>query len=208
MYSIAAVPGLVAAPGCTTSVNTDMGKDYYNILGVAREATEEEIKKGYRKMALKYHPDKNKDPGAEEKFKEISEAYEVLSDKDKRAAFDRFGSDGLRPGGGSPGHHQHFRGSFSTNPTDPFDLFRTFFGGRDPFSDPFGTGDPFASMFSQAGSSSPGHQQGAAGIFSSDPFFSTTGELWPRTFRFQIRYTTLPRSEWWSRWWSIPECDE
>jgi len=154
-----------------------MGKEYYNILGVAREATEEEIKKGYRKMALKFHPDKNKDPGAEEKFKEISEAYEVLSDKDKRAAFDRFGSDGLRPGGGSsgggPGHHM-FTGSFSNNPTDPFDLFRTFFGGRDPFSDAFGGSDPFAAMFNhpQAGPQSPHRQQAAGGLFGSDPFFS------------------------------------
>jgi len=151
-----------------------MGKDYYNILGVNRDATEEEIKKGYRKMALKYHPDKNKDPGAEEKFKEVSEAYEVLSDKDKRAAFDRFGSDGLRPGGRSTGHHR-FTESFTNSPTDPFDLFRTFFGGRDPFNDPFGNGDPFASIFSQSGSQSPRHQQGAAGIFSTDPFFSQTG---------------------------------
>lgn len=57
-----------------------MGKDYYKILGVSRSATDDEIKKAYRKMALKYHPDKNSDPGAEEKFKEIAEAYEVLSD--------------------------------------------------------------------------------------------------------------------------------
>ena len=57
-----------------------MGKDYYAILGVGKNATEDELKKAYRKMALKYHPDKNKDPGAEDKFKEIAEAYEVLSD--------------------------------------------------------------------------------------------------------------------------------
>lgn len=57
-----------------------MGKDYYQILGVSRSATADEIKKAYRKMALKYHPDKNSDPGAEEKFKEIAEAYDVLSD--------------------------------------------------------------------------------------------------------------------------------
>ena len=73
-----------------------MGKNYYNILGVEKNASEDEIKKAYRKMALKYHPDKNKDPGAEDMFKEISEAYEVLSDKDKRAAFDRYGSEGVR----------------------------------------------------------------------------------------------------------------
>lgn len=151
-----------------------MGKDYYNILGVEKNATEDEIKKGYRKMALKFHPDKNKDPGAEEKFKEISEAYEVLSDKDKRAAFDRFGSDGLRPGGGSSPSHG-FTGHFSHHPTDPFDLFRTFFGGRDPFSDAFG-GDPFSTMFNHAhgGPQSPRHQT-ASTIFGSDPFFNRGG---------------------------------
>ena len=57
-----------------------MGKDYYKILGVGRNATDDELKKAYRKLALKYHPDKNKDPGAEDRFKEIAEAYEILSD--------------------------------------------------------------------------------------------------------------------------------
>ena len=57
-----------------------MGKDFYKILGVSRDATDSELKKAYRKLALKYHPDKNKEPGAEDKFKEIAEAYEVLSD--------------------------------------------------------------------------------------------------------------------------------
>ena len=61
-----------------------MGKDYYRILGVSRDATDEQLKKAYRKKALKYHPDKNKDPGAEDKFKEIAEAYEVLSDRKYR----------------------------------------------------------------------------------------------------------------------------
>ncbi len=58
-----------------------MGKDYYNLLGISRGASQDEIKKAYKKMALKYHPDKNKDPGAEDKFKEIAESYEVLSDR-------------------------------------------------------------------------------------------------------------------------------
>jgi len=153
--------------------STRMGKEYYNILGVERNATEDEIKKAYRKMALKFHPDKNKDPGAEEKFKEISLAYEVLSDKDKRATFDRFGSEGLRPGGGNSASHTHgFTGTFSQNPTDPFDLFRTFFGGRDPFSDAFGSGDPFASMFNnpQAGAHSHSPHQAASSFFGSGVF--------------------------------------
>lgn len=72
-----------------------MGKNYYNTLGIDRQSTDDEIKKAYRKLALKYHPDKNKHPGAEERFKEIAEAYEVLSDSNKRAAFDRYGEDNI-----------------------------------------------------------------------------------------------------------------
>lgn len=81
-----------------------MGKDYYKILGIAKNASEDDIKKAYRKLALKYHPDKNKSSGAEEKFKEIAEAYEVLSDKKKRDIYDQVGEEGLKggiPGGGS-----------------------------------------------------------------------------------------------------------
>ena len=72
-----------------------MGKNYYTTLGIERQSTDDEIKKAYRKLALKYHPDKNKHPGAEERFKEIAEAYEVLSDSNKRAAFDRYGEDNI-----------------------------------------------------------------------------------------------------------------
>ncbi|KAL2294130.1 hypothetical protein Nmel_007852 [Mimus melanotis] len=72
-----------------------MGKDYYKILGIQSGANEDEIKKAYRKMALKYHPDKNKDPNAEEKFKEIAEAYDVLSDPKKRAVYDQYGEEAI-----------------------------------------------------------------------------------------------------------------
>lgn len=73
-----------------------MGKDYYKILGIPSGANEDEIKKAYRKMALKYHPDKNKEPNAEEKFKEIAEAYDVLSDPKKRGLYDQYGEEGKR----------------------------------------------------------------------------------------------------------------
>ncbi len=73
-----------------------MGKDYYKILGLVRGASDDDIKKAYRKMALKYHPDKNKSPGAEERFKEIAEAYEVLSDKRKREVYEQYGEEGLK----------------------------------------------------------------------------------------------------------------
>lgn len=71
-----------------------MGKDYYGILGIQKGASEDEIKKAYRKQALKYHPDKNKSPNAEEKFKEIAEAYDVLSDAKKKDIYDKFGEEG------------------------------------------------------------------------------------------------------------------
>ncbi|KFW92885.1 DnaJ subfamily B member 5, partial [Phalacrocorax carbo] len=101
-----------------------MGKDYYKILGIQFSANEDEIKKAYRKMALKYHPDKNKDPNAEEKFKEIAEAYDVLSDPKKRAIYDQYGEEGLKTGGGSSGgsgntFHYTFHG-------DPHATFASF----------------------------------------------------------------------------------
>ena len=75
-------------------------KDYYDVLGVQRGASEDDLKKAYRKLAMKYHPDRNADdPTAAEKFKEASEAYEVLSDSSKRSAYDQFGHDGVDPSG-------------------------------------------------------------------------------------------------------------
>ena len=101
-----------------------MGKDYYVTLGVEKAATEEQIKKAYKKKALQYHPDKNNEPDSEEKFKEIAEAYEVLSDAYKKSVFDKFGEEGLNRRGGNSGNN--FSRNSSFHPSDPFDLFRTF----------------------------------------------------------------------------------
>jgi DnaJ family protein B protein 5 len=103
-------------------------------LGIPKGATEEDIKKAYRKLALRYHPDKNKSPGAEEKFKEIAEAYEVLSDKNKRDIYDKYGEDGLkgkRPSGKTNTSSTTFT-TFDFN-IDPNETFRQFFGSSNPF---------------------------------------------------------------------------
>ena len=106
-------------------------RDYYEILGVNKSATPEEIKKAYRKVAIQFHPDKN--PGnkeAEEKFKEAAEAYEILSDSEKRTRYDRFGHSG--GAGGFGGHHM--------NMDDIFSQFGDIFGGGSPFDSFFGGG--------------------------------------------------------------------
>ena len=109
-------------------------KDYYEILGVSKDATDDEIKKAYRKLALKYHPDRNPDdPSAEEKFKELGEAYEVLSDADKRAAYDRFGHAAFEQGGPAAGGG-YAGGGFP----DPMDIFAQMFSGMGGFADMFG----------------------------------------------------------------------
>ncbi|UCD77961.1 MAG: J domain-containing protein [Desulfobacterales bacterium] len=104
-----------------------MAEDYYQILGVKKDASQEEIKKAYRKLAMKYHPDHTKgDKGSEEKFKKISEAYAVLSDKEKRKEYDTFGSEGFR---------QRFTQEDIFRGFDFGDIFREFgFGGGDFFS--------------------------------------------------------------------------
>lgn len=107
-----------------------MGKDYYKILEIPKNATDEDIKKAYRKLALKYHPDKNKSPGAEERFKEVAEAYEVLSDKKKRDIYDSYGEDGLKGGIPAGNHNQGFTYTFHG---DPRATFAQFFGSANPF---------------------------------------------------------------------------
>lgn len=119
-----------------------MGKDYYSILGVSRSADEDAIKKAYRKMAIKHHPDKNPDnrKTAEEKFKEVAEAYEVLSDKNKRTIYDQYGEEGLKGGGGGGS-------SSSSSGAGPagggFSGFQGFPGGSFSFSQGGGSGGGF-----------------------------------------------------------------
>lgn len=136
-----------------------MAQDYYQILGVAKGATADEIKKAYRKLALQYHPDRNKTKEADAKFKEVTKAYEVLGDPQKRQTYDQFGSAAFEQGagggnpfaGGNPfgggfggqqsGRYGPFSYTYTTggNPqdfggfSDPFDIFEQFFGGASPF---------------------------------------------------------------------------
>src|SRR3954451_17802704 len=107
-----------------------MPRDYYEVLGVDRQASETEIKKAFRRVARQLHPDTNPDPEAEEQFKEAAEAYEVLSDAERRQLYDAYGHDGLRSGGYAP-NFEGF-GSFS-------DIFSAFFGAGG-FDAAFGTG--------------------------------------------------------------------
>lgn len=132
-------------------------RDYYDILGVSKDTSNQEIKQAYRKLALKWHPDRNKSEEATEKFKEINEAYEILSDKDKRAAYDQFGHTAFAPpagggfGGQGPFSQTYKQGPFTYtyttsgdpdvgfdfnlgNFSDPFEIFEQFFGGASSFS--------------------------------------------------------------------------
>jgi DnaJ-class molecular chaperone len=136
--------------------------DYYDILGVSKSASSEEIKKAYRKQALAWHPDRHKDEKetAERKFKEVNEAYQVLSDPQKKSAYDQFGHEAFAPGGGFRGGDSPFGQGFGTQTGqygpftytyttrggdggspfagfdfgDPFDIFESFFGGGSPFA--------------------------------------------------------------------------
>ncbi len=121
-----------------------MAKDYYSVLGVSRSASDDEIKKSYRKLAKKYHPDVNKgDKKAEDKFKEITEAYEVLGDSDKRKKYDQFGTadfSGFGDGGGGPGYaHRAYSWNSQQGPQGGADfnigdIFGDLFGGGGGFS--------------------------------------------------------------------------
>lgn len=131
-----------------------MAKDYYEVLGVTKSASADEIKKAYRKLALEFHPDRNKTKEADAKFKEVTRAYEVLSDQQKRATYDQYGQAAFEQGvgqgpfgGGQGGARSGRYGPFSYTYTtsgggqdfdfggfsDPFDIFEQFFGGGSPF---------------------------------------------------------------------------
>src|SRR5580704_2066497 len=115
-------------------------RDYYEVLGVSKGTSDEEIKKAYRKLAVKFHPDKNPgDKAAEESFKELGEAYEALSDPQRRAAYDQYGHAAFdaRQRAGRGGGNFH----------DPFDIFREVFGG--------GGGSIFENLFGQQDPSGP-----------------------------------------------------
>ncbi len=120
-------------------------KDYYEVLGVSKNATPEELKKAYRNLARKHHPDVDKSEGAEQKFKEINEAYQVLSDPQKKTTYDQYGHSAFEPGaGGGAGPGGFGNGGYQTYSwssdggqggfQDPFDIFEMFFGGRSPYN--------------------------------------------------------------------------
>ncbi|XP_014301104.1 dnaJ homolog subfamily B member 6 isoform X5 [Myotis lucifugus] len=154
--------------------------DYYEVLGVQRHASAEDIKKAYRKLALKWHPDKNPEnkEEAERKFKQVAEAYEVLSDAKKRDIYDRYGKEGLNGGGGGGGGI-NFDNPFEFGFTfrNPDDVFREFFGGRDPFS--FDFFDPFDDFFGTRRGPRGSRNRGTTSFFSAFTGFPAFGGGFP-----------------------------
>ncbi|XP_016930235.2 dnaJ homolog subfamily B member 6 isoform X2 [Drosophila suzukii] len=139
--------------------------DYYKVLDVARSATDSEVKKAYRKLALKWHPDKNPDnlDEANKRFRELSEAYEVLSDEKKRRIYDEYGKDGLGERGQSRSHARHH---YNTHDFDDFDIMGGFpFVFRPPeevFREFFGVNSPFADFFRDTNGYSNGSTSGSS----------------------------------------------
>ena len=155
-----------------------MGKNYYSILGIGKDASDDDIKKAYRKMALKYHPDKNKAKDAEDKFKEVAEAYDVLSDPKKKQVYDQYGEEGLKGSGGSS------QGPTGGNYTytfhgDPHETFRMFFGDENPFGSFFSS----STYGPGGGSSQTFHFGGDPMDIDNDPFGGFGGGMGMRNFQ-------------------------
>lgn len=172
--------------------------DYYKVLEVQRNATNVDIKKAYRRLALKWHPDKNPDKKdeAEKRFKEISEAYEVLSDDQKRHIYDKYGKEGLVNGGSRStrhhgNHHHHHNGApfgsmfdenfpahFRFSFRDPDDVFREFFGGADTVEEMFAGMGRYSNGGGVAMSAVNRRQNdvfGIPGLMNFGPFFGGAG---------------------------------
>ncbi|XP_032824907.1 dnaJ homolog subfamily B member 12-like isoform X1 [Petromyzon marinus] len=140
-------------------------KDYYEILGVAKDAQEEELKKSYRKLALKFHPDKNHAPGATEAFKGIGNAYAVLSNPEKRRRYDQYGDEQAAAPRGRRSAHEHSR-DFEAD-ISPEDLFNMFFGGGFPSSNVHVYSNGQARYtYHQQRNTRPDHQHGDQGGFT------------------------------------------
>uniref|UniRef100_A0A2K6SJJ9 J domain-containing protein n=1 Tax=Saimiri boliviensis boliviensis TaxID=39432 RepID=A0A2K6SJJ9_SAIBB len=143
-----------------------------------RHASPEDIKKAYRKLALKWHPDKNpENKEAERKFKQVAEAYEVLSDAKKRDIYDKYDKEGLNGGGGG-GSHFDSPFEFGFTFRNPQDVFRDFFGGRDPFSFDFFE-DPFEDFFGNRRGPRGSRSRGTGPFFSAFSGFPSFGSAFP-----------------------------
>ncbi|PKA61044.1 Chaperone protein dnaJ 3 [Apostasia shenzhenica] len=176
-----------------------MGVDYYKILQVNKNASDEDLKKAYRKLAMKWHPDKNPNnkKEAEAKFKQISEAYEVLSDSQKRAIYDQYGEEGLKGGvpppgaGAGPGGASFFPGGgdgptvFQFNPRNAEDIFAEFFGFSSPFS---GMGSGVGGMGGMRGRS----RFSNSSLFADDIFGPAFGGMRESPMESQRQQKALP----------------
>ncbi|XP_032647549.2 dnaJ homolog subfamily B member 2-like isoform X4 [Chelonoidis abingdonii] len=169
------MPDVPLPPQLHPAGQTDAMVEYYEVLGVPRNASSDDIKKAYRRAALKWHPDKNPEnkEHAEQKFKEIAEAYEVLSDKEKRDIYDRYGKEGLM--GAGPGGSRADAGGpeFTFTFRSAHDVFREFFGGRDPFADFFDEMLPFSELRG-TGLRHPGSGSFFSSFPASSDFFSSS----------------------------------